>query len=496
MAFDGLDADTVFNTPCIGYNFADLVSLPCHAVHSVGEVDLITRFSRNTVLGSPIVSAPLDTVSEGRMAITCALLGGISVIHCNGSADQQAKEVSVVKHYEHGFIMDPNVLPPDKTVEDVDRLRQLTGCSTVLVTDSGSMGSKLMGIVTSRDIDLVEDRKTRITDIMTPKDELKFGMEPISMSQAQEKLRASRKGKLPIINEGGELVALVSRGDLKKSRAHPLAAQDANKQLLVAAAVKPGDGDRVTKLVEAGADCIVLDAAQGDSLAQLDFLKRVKHKYPNLDVVCGNVVAPRQAKPLLDAGADGLRVGMGCSSLFAAREACAIGRPQGSAVYHVARFASEQHGVPVCADGGILSSGSMSMALTLGASTVMCGSLLAGTAESPGEAFYRDGLRLKMYRGSGALDLMPAEGASLPGAALGKPAVVPQASVLRSAAPGCALVEKGSAGELLGCMLDGVKRDLRRLGVGSVEQLHEDLYKGNTRFHVRTSGARGPAAFR
>jgi len=216
----------------------------------------------------------------------------------------------------------------------------------------------------------------------------------------------------------------------------------------------------------------VLHAQQGDSAGQLEFLKWLKHEYPTLDAIAGNVVTPRQAKPLLQAGADGLRVGMGCSSLYSGREVCVVGRPQASAVYHVAKFAKE-FGVPVIADGGVQHSSHIAMALALGASTVMCGSLLAGTSESPGECFWHDGRRLKLYRGTGGLQLE--DDAQLPGGGV------------------CAVVERGPAALLVGSMLDSVRRDVRRTGAGNVDQLHDDMYSAQVRFHVRTAGCRGPA---
>lgn len=490
MASDGMDAASLFNMPCTGYELSDLASLPQLTVHNNEDVDLTTRFSRNVVLRSPFVSAPLGAVSGGRMAITCALLGGIGVIHCGGTAEEQAHEISVVKGHGHGFIMDPNVLRPDHTVEDADRLTQLTGSSTVLLTDGGRMGNRLLGIVTRRDLESVEDRTTMLADVMTPMDAMVVGVEPISEHQAQDKLRASRKGKLPVVDDEGRVMSLVSRGDFKKSRAHPLACRDHNKQLLVAAAVKPGDSDRATKLVEAGVDVLVLDAAQGDSTVQLHFLMQVKQKYPHVDVICGNVVSVRQARSLLDAGADGLRVGMGCSSMFAATAASAIGRPQGSAIYHVAKCAV-QYQVPVCADGGIVSSSAASMALTLGASTVMLGSLLAGTSETPGEGFYRDGVKLKSYGGSGVLDVLPAAPTGQAGIPQG---MRPAAQISRGPGPMCSVVEKGPAKDLLKFLLDGVRNEMRKISCGSIDDLHGDLYEGRTRFHVRTVGARGPMA--
>lgn len=473
MSLDGLDAETVFNTPCVGYTFDDLVSIPGHATKAAGDIDLSTRFSRNCVINGPLVAAPMDTVCEGPMALACALNGGIGVIHCKCAIAYQAEQVAYVKRYVHGFIMDPHTLSQSSTVEDFDRIKNQYGTNTVLITEGGVMGSKLAGIVTSRDADLVDDRQTKLGQVMTPVAKMKCAREPITLSAAIEQLRQKKVAKLPILNEGGELVAMVSRQDLKKGRLNPLAAQDSNKQLMVAAAVLPqkSERERVHKLIEAGADIIVLNASQGDSAAQVEFLKWAKHEYPTVDIVCGNVVTPRQAKPLLEAGADGLRVGMGCSSLYSGREACVVGRPQGNAVYHVAKFARE-YNVPVIADGGIQHSSHVSMALTIGASTVMCGSLLAGTTESPGDAFWHDGQRLKLYKGSGALAL--------------------EGGKQEPATTACAVLERGPASLLIQSVLESVRRDLRRLGSDNVTNLHEDLHTSGVRFHIRTAGCYGP----
>lgn len=481
-----MDAGTIFNTPCMGYGLDDLLAIPSHVSHSAGEVDLSTLFSRNIVISNPVVAAPLDTVTEARMAITLALMGGIGVIHSQCDPDFQAREVGVVKRYESGFIMDPHVLSPHHTVEDVERIRAEFDDATVLVTEGGQVGNKLLGIVTSRDIDFVEDRTTRLANVMTMKAKLDVGTEPISLSEATQKLRISKRGKLPIVNEVGELVALVSRSDLKKSRDFPLASTDANRQLLVAAAVAPRvqEADRVRKLVEAGVDALVFDASKGDTVHQIDFLKRVKNEFPSLDIVCGNVVAPRQAKPLLDAGADGLRVGMGSNSLLLEREVGAVGRPMGSAIYHVAHYAREQYqGCPIIADGGITSSSQASLALTLGASSFMCGTLLAGTTESPGDAFYQDGVRLKLFRGAVGLDVVSSRSEALASSAAGL-----EINRLPTGATGV-VVDRGSVSPFLTNLLDSVKRDLRRLGVAKLSDVHEQLDKSQVRFHVRTAGA-------
>lgn len=487
---DGLDADSIFNAPSFGYNFDDLVSLPGHATCNVDQVDLATLFSRNLTINNPLVSAPMDSVTEAPMAIALALAGGIGVIHCSCSPVEQAVQVRKVKDFRNGFIMDPFVLSKGHRVSDVDKITAKHGVKTVLVTEGGQLGNKLLGIVTSRDIDYLTDRSVCLDTVMTPREKMIVAKESdggrngLSLSAANQLLRASKKGKMPVVNEASELVAMVSRRDLKKSRDFPFASQDANKQLLVAASCSPliqlpETLDRVKRLVEAGVDAIVLDSSQGSSANQVEFLKRVKYDYPTLDIVCGNVVTPRQAKPLLDAGADGIRVGMGCSSLYSGQEIVAVGRPQASAVYHVARFCKELNSqVPVIADGGVQTSAQAAMALTLGASSVMCGSLFAGTDEAPGSSFFHNGMKLKNYRGMGALEKMedaPAIGTD-------------------SQSVACAIIDRGSVKSLLPYLIEGLKKDIRRLGVSNVPQLHEDLYSYNTRFHIRTPGAYGAAS--
>jgi IMP dehydrogenase len=492
---DGLDADSLFNTPGFGYNFDDLVCLPGRSKSSADEVNLATRFSRNIAIANPIASSPMDSVTEAPMAIAMALLGGIGVIHCNCSAVEQARQIRKVKSFRHGFIMDPQVLSPSHTVQHIDALTRQTGVKTVLITEGGAVGNKLLGIVTSRDIDHLQDRSIALEKVMTPSANMVLARESegagqgLKLAEANAKLRASKKGKMPIVNDANELVAMVSRRDLKTAKEFPSASQDANKQLLVGAACTPLASpeilDRVKQLVEAGVDVLVLDSAQGSSAQQIEFVKKAKYDYPNLDIVCGNVVTPRQAKPLLDAGADGLRVGMGCSSLYSGNEVVAVGRPQASAVYHVARFCKELGSqVPVIADGGVQNSTHIAIALTLGASAVMCGSLLAATEESPGTAFFHNGMRLKNYRGVGALEAMPnSESSSSSG--------VDPSPTLPSESVACAVVEKGSVKSLVPFMLEAVRRDLRRLGIPNVPQLHEDLFNHNTRFHIRTPGAYG-----
>merc|ERR1719218_353359 len=276
---------------------------------------------------------------------------------------------------------------------------------------------------------------------------------------------------------------MTTRKDLKKNRDWPNASRDANKQLLCGAAIstRKGDEERAKALVMAGVDVLIIDSSQGWSSYQLDMLKRVKIAFPHIDVICGNVVTPRQAKALLDSGADALRVGMGSGSICTTQEVCAVGRPQGSAVYHVSSYARKFHQAPVVADGGIQNSGHIVKALTLGASTVMCGSMLAGTAETPGEYFFHEGVRMKTYRGMGSLEAMQKRSASR---YFGEKQAVKLAQGVSGA-----VVDKGSVRGLLEHITAGVKKGCQEAGHVDVAAVHKGLVDKTTRFELRTSAS-------
>lgn len=485
--FDGHSAADIFQnkTNKSGYTYDDLICLPGQIDFGVHEVGLETWFTKKIKLKTPLVSSPMDTVTEAKGAIAMALEGGIGVIHSNMALEDQVKEVMKVKKFKSGFICDPICIKPTMLLVELDELRNRTGFTGFPVTEDGRMASRLMGLVTKRDTDFVSERvSVRVGDIMTPVSDLVTAEEGIELVSANKILHTSKKGKLPILTKAGTLVALVARTDLKKNASFPFATKDhQNKSLMVAAAVgtRPADRDRVRALVCAGVDAIVIDSSQGDSVFQHDMVKWMKQEFKSLQVVAGNVVTKRQAKHLIDCGADALRVGMGIGSICTTQEVCACGRAQASAVYNVAKLA-RAHGIPIIADGGISSPGHIVKALCLGASTAMCGSLLAGTEESPGEYFYAEsGMRLKRYRGMGSIEAMK-KGSD--DRYFGSSTSVKVAQGVSGT-----VQDKGSLHSYVPYLVQGIKHGMQDLGKKSLEQLNDALTSGDLRFELRSPAA-------
>lgn len=473
------------NPACVAYTYDDLIMMPGHIHFGVGDVEISSQLTKNIKLNAPFVSSPMDTVTEHQMAITMALQGGIGIIHSNLSIEEQAAEVRTVKKFKNGFILDPVCLSPESTASDVFKIKGEKGFSSFPITDNGKIGGKLMGIISNRDTAFIENPQAKVKEFMTPREKLVVAKDGVSLQEANEILKTSKKGKLPVVNGRDEIVALIARTDLQKNRDNPLASKDkVNKQLLVGAAIgtRPKDRDRAAALVEAGVNVIIIDSSQGDSTYQIEMVEHLKENFPEVDIIAGNVVTPSQAYRLIQAGADGLRVGMGIGSICTTQEVCAVGRAQASAIYHVAKFA-KRFGVPVIADGGVKSTGHITKALCLGAGSVMMGSMLAGTDESPGEYFYQDGVRLKRYRGMGSVEAMNAGG--------DKRYVWDNTTTNVKVAQGVsgAVQDKGTLRRYIPYLMQGVGHGLQDAGLKSVTEAHQKLYSDKLRFEIRSPAA-------
>ncbi len=476
---DGFSAEELF-TKETGWAYNDFIILPGFIDFTPEEVVLESRLTRNIVLKVPLVSSPMDTVTESRMAIGLALLGGMGIIHYNNSIEAQAEEVRKVKRFENGFIIDPIVLSPHHAISDIDSIKDKYGFSGIPVTEDGSLNSLLLGIVTNRDIDFETDRSRKLSEVMTT--DLVTAKKGISLAEANIILKNSKKGKLPIVDERGRLVALMSRKDLLKNREYPLSTKDSQKQLMVGAALSTRDEsrERLAALAAAGVDAVVVDAAQGCSTFEIDMIRHIKKNYPDIEVIGGNVVTEEQCAMLIKAGADGIRTGMGPGSICTTQMTMAVGRAQATAVYRTARHAGK-HGVPVIADGGISTIGHIAKALALGASSVMMGSMFAGTNEAPGEYFYENGVRLKKYRGMASQEALEAGG--------GKRYFADDTRIKVVQGVSGSVLDKGSLFEFVPYLIQGLKHSFQDMGTRDVSTLQSRLYGGELRFELRSASA-------
>ena len=386
-----------------GVTFDDLLLIPAYSEILPKEVILTTQFSRNIVLNVPFISAAMDTVTEAKMAISIAREGGIGVIHKNMSIEEQAKQVKSVKRAENGMINTPVTIMPTKTVGDALKLMAEYKIGGIPVVDENH---KLVGIATNRDLRFEKDYNKPISWVMT-KDKLIVTKRDINLEQASDILQQYKIEKLPVVDNDGKLQGLITYKDITKAKDKPFACKDAQGRLRVAAGVgiSSDTEQRIEALVDAGVDAIVLDSAHGHSKGVIETLKTIKIKYPNLDVVVGNIATAEAAQALLNAGADAIKVGIGPGSICTTRVVAGVGVPQVSAIYEVYR-AVKNSNIPIIADGGIRYSGDIVKALAAGANSVMLGSLLAGVEESPGKTILFNGRKFKSYRGMGSLEAM------------------------------------------------------------------------------------------
>jgi len=381
--------------------FEDVLLVPQYSNVLPKEVDIKTKFTRNVELNIPIVSAAMDTVTESRAAIALARLGGIGVIHKNMDIASQAKEVEKVKKSESGIIIDPVKVFPDDTIAKALDIMATYKISGVPVVDKSG---KLVGILTNRDLRFAKNYSKKVKELMTPMP-LVTAKEGITLEEAEDILHEHKIEKLPIVDENGYLKGLITIKDIQKKKEYPNANKDKYGRLRVAAAVGVGNGiERAAALVGAGVDVIVVDSAHGHSQGILDLVKAIKERF-DVDVVAGNVATAEATRDLIKAGADAVKVGIGPGSICTTRIVAGVGVPQISAIDECATEA-KKHGVPVIADGGIKYSGDIAKALAVGASSVMIGSLLAGTEESPGETIMYQGRQYKSYRGMGSIGAM------------------------------------------------------------------------------------------
>jgi len=386
-----------------GLTYDDVLLIPAFSEVLPREVNIQAKFTRNITINVPIVSAAMDTVTESRMAIAMAREGGIGVLHKNMSIEAQALKVRKVKRAESGMIIDPVTLPLNATVKDAkDNMREFS-IGGIPIVDKDH---KLLGIVTNRDLRFEKNNARPISEVMTS-GELVTVAEGTSLAQAEDILQQNKIEKLPVINKDNKLVGLITFRDITKLTQKPIANKDSYGRLRVAAAlgVTADAVDRAAALVKAGVDAVVIDTAHGHTQGVVNVLKAVKASFPNLEVIVGNIATGEAAKFLVAAGADAVKVGIGPGSICTTRVVAGVGFPQFSAVLEVAA-AIKGSGVPVIADGGIRYTGDIPKAIAAGADTVMLGSLLAGTKESPGETIIYEGRKFKSYRGMGSVEAM------------------------------------------------------------------------------------------
>lgn len=460
---DGLSAAKLFGQG-ITYTYDDVIFHPGHIYFGAHEVSLATQLTREIKLASPVVSSPMDTVTEADMAVMMASLGGIGFVHYNMPPEQQVQTVQRVKQQAVGFASNPLV----NTSQDIQASKG------ACITDTGVIGGRLLGIVTPSGQALTVEGVEPFTQ--SAQGEIPKVSETTTSEEAQTIMAKHQLQLLPLVDQDGKLVKVAHRQLVAPSL-------DAKGRYLVGAAVgtRQEDRTRVDQLrSQAEVDVVILDSSQGDSTYQIEMLQHLKKAHPGLQVIAGNVVTGAQARRLIEAGADALRVGMGSGSICTTQEVCAVGRGQATAVYHVGRVARAA-GVPIIADGGVQNSGHIVKALALGASTVMCGSMFAGTTEAPGEYFTVNGTKVKKYRGMGSLEAMQKGSESR---YYGDTQNIKIAQGVSGT-----VKDKGSIRQTVPFLLQATRQGFQDLGAKDLPSAHQLLKSGQMRLECRTGSA-------
>lgn len=445
--------------------FDDVLLVPAHSDILPKDTSLKTRLTRNISLNIPLLSAAMDTVTEARLAIAMAQEGGIGIIHKNLTPKEQAREVAKVKRFESGVVRDPITIPPTMRIRDVMALSQQHGISGFPVVE----GRQVVGIITNRDLRFEEELDAEVRAKMTPREKLVYVKDGAELTEAKRLMNKHRLERVIVVNDAFELRGLITVKDIQKATEHPNASKDDQGKLRVGAAVGVGadNDERIDLLVKAGVDVIVVDTAHGHSKGVLDRVRWVKTNYPQVDVIGGNIATAAAALALVEHGADGVKVGIGPGSICTTRIVAGVGVPQITAISNVAE-ALKGSGVPCIADGGIRFSGDISKALAAGASSVMMGSMFAGTEEAPGEVILFQGRSYKSYRGMGSLGAMSDGSADryFQDSANNADKLVPEGIEGR-------VPYKGSVLAILYQLVGGVRSSMGYCGCATIDELRE-----------------------
>ena len=451
---------------CKALTFDDVLLLPRYTDFLPAQAQLETKVSKNISLKIPLVSAAMDTVTEAAMAIALSENGGIGIIHKNNTIEDQALEIKTVKKYESGVVRDPTTIRSTKTIDELMKLTNELSISGMPVVDDG----KLMGIVTRRDFRYAEDLSALVSSIMTPREKLITVKEGFDQDDVKKLMYNNRIEKILVINEEDSLTGLVTMKDIDKSAEHPFATKDPRGQLQVGAALGTGGDtlERASALSDAGVDLFVIDSAHGHSKNVLETIKNIKNKFPEIDVMGGNVATPEGAEALIDAGVDSVKIGMGPGSICTTRIIAGIGVPQITAILSI-KEKLKSNNIPLIADGGIRFSGDIAKAIAAGANAVMLGGIFAGTEEAPGELELFQGRSFKTYRGMGSIGAMSERNDlnrySQDGVSTEK--MVPEGVEGR-------VPFKGWVINVIDQLIGGIRQSMGYVGCKSIEEMHND----------------------